>query len=124
MPALPRVVADARRAVTQWSVGWDVPHLADSLELLVSEMVTNAVIHGFGPVQVRGSFDGYRVRIEVQDDATAVPRAHVTAATELDEHGRGLQLIAMLADDWGTAGTATGKSVWVELATAGAPPLP
>lgn len=124
LPAQPRVVADARRAVTAWCRGWELVHLADSVELLVSEMVTNAVVHGIGPVQVHGAFDGSRIRVEVQDNAAAVPEGRVTAATELDEHGRGLQLIAMLADSWGTTPTPTGKTVWIELAAAGPPPLP
>ena len=96
----------------------------DSVVLLVSELVTNAIIHGMGTVVVVADWDGVRIRVEVHDEDPNGPSAHVTAATQLDEHGRGLQLIAMLADSWGTTQTNAGKSVWIELAAAGAPPLP
>ena len=99
-------------------------HLVDSIELLVSELVTNAIVHGTGTVLVVAHWDGARIRVEVHDQDPSGPQAHVTAATQLDEHGRGLQLIAMLADSWGTDSTDAGKSVWIELAAAGAPPLP
>lgn len=99
-------------------------HLVDSIELLVSELVTNALLHATGTVQVFGDYDGVRVRVEVHDHDAAVPKGHVTPPADLDEHGRGLQLIAMLADSWGSTPTSLGKAVWIELAAAGPPPLP
>lgn len=90
----------------------------------MSELVTNAVLYATGPVQVLWDYDGVRVRVEVHDRDPNPPRAHVTAATDLDEHGRGLQLVAMLADSWGSTRTTAGKAVWIELAAAGSPPLP
>ena len=90
---------------------------------MVSELVTNAVLHATGLVQVLADFDGTRLRLEVHDEDSSPLRAHVTAPTELDEHGRGLQLVAMLADSWGTTMTNGGKAVWIELAAAGPPPL-
>jgi hypothetical protein len=86
-------------------------------------MVTNAVMHAAGPVQLVADYDGSRVRVEVHDEDPGLPQPHVTAPTELDEHGRGLQLIAMLADSWGSLATAAGKAVWIELAAAGPAPL-
>ena len=86
--------------------------------------MTNAIVHGVGNVLVVADWDGVRIRVEVHDQDSRGPQAHVTAATQLDEHGRGLQLIAMLADSWGTTHTESGKLVWIELAAAGAPPLP
>jgi hypothetical protein len=86
--------------------------------------VTNAIVHGFGTVRVLADYDGTRVRVEVHDQDSAVPEAHVTHATQLDEHGRGLQLIAMIADSWGTKRTSAGKAVWIELTAAGVAPLP
>ena len=118
------VVADARRAVGDWCLGWQLGHLVDSMELLVSELVTNAILHATGPVQVRGDYNGTRVRVEVHDHDPAPPQAHVTPASALDEHGRGLQLVAMLADSWGNIRTSDGKAIWIELAAAGPPPLP
>lgn len=87
-------------------------------------MVTNAIVHGVGAVRMVADFDGARIRVEIHDQDPNPPEAHVTAATELDEHGRGLQLIAMLADSWGTKRTDDGKVVWIEIAKAGIPPLP
>ena len=117
-------VADARHAVTDWCECWRLTHLTDAVELLVSELVTNAVVHGLGAVRVLADFDGTRIRVEVHDHDPIPPRPHVTAATELDEHGRGLQLVAMLADRWGSTRTFDGKMVWIELAVAGPAPLP
>jgi anti-sigma regulatory factor (Ser/Thr protein kinase) len=110
--------------VSDWCRGWQLFHLVDSVELLVSELVTNAILHGVGAVRLVADYDGTRIRVEVHDHDPNAPEAHVTAATQLDEHGRGLQLIAMLADSWGTRRTDVGKAVWIELAAAGAPPLP
>jgi anti-sigma regulatory factor (Ser/Thr protein kinase) len=123
LPSRASVVADARHAVTDWCLGWRAAHLAEAIELLVSELVTNAVVHGVGPVRIVADFDGHRVRVEVHDRDPDHPQAHVTAPTELDEHGRGLQLVAMLADRWGSLRTGDGKAVWVELALAGPSPL-
>lgn len=123
LPPRTSSVVDARHAVTDWCQNWRLEHLADAIEVLVSELVTNAVVHGVGPVRLVADFDGDRVRIEVHDREPHGPRAHVSAATDLDEHGRGLQLVAMLADRWGSLGTADGKVVWIELAAAGASPL-
>ena len=123
LPPRPSVVGDARRAVTGWCRHWQLVHLVDAIELLVSELVTNAIVHGVGPVLVTADYDGKRLRVEVHDDDPDLPQGHVTAPTELDEHGRGLQLIAMLADTWGSTSTPDGKSVWIELAAAGPSPL-
>ena len=120
---MPSVVAQARHAITECCRGWHVHHLVDAVELLVSEMVTNAITHAVGPVRVVADFDGDRVRVEVHDNSPDGPRARVTPPSDLDEHGRGLQLIAMLADRWGSTGTSTGKAVWIELAVAGPSPL-
>jgi anti-sigma regulatory factor (Ser/Thr protein kinase) len=110
--------------VSGWCRAWRVGHLADSVELLVSELVTNAIVHGAGTVRVVADFDGTRLRVEVHDQDPAAPEAHVTHASQLDEHGRGLQLIAMIADSWGTKRTPEGKAVWIELTAAGVAPLP
>lgn len=118
------VVADARHAVKDWCGGWRLAHLADAVELLVSELVTNAVVHGLGVVRVVAEYDGERLRVEVYDHDPIPPRPHVTAGIDLDEHGRGLQLIAMLSDSWGSARTFDGKVVWVELTASGPAPLP
>ncbi|MGP3970803.1 ATP-binding protein [Streptomyces sp. 6N223] len=114
----PGSVAMARRAATQAYAAypWIDPAL---VALLVSEAATNAVLHSTGsdfdvlchsPSPLDGS-----VQIEVHDRSRAVPCPR--QATELDEHGRGLALLDLLAAAWRTEATATGKSFVVTLAT-------
>lgn len=103
------------RSFTRLTLGeWMLP---DALErdaiLLVSEMVTNAIVHGRGPIQLRLRRAQEHVLIEVSDTATAVPRK--LRPTASDVHGRGLQLVAMMADEWGTRPVRDGKSVWCAL---------
>ena len=124
LPPRTSVVADARHAVKDWCIAWRLTHLEDAVELLVSELVTNAVVHGLGAVRVFADYDGTRLRVEVHDHDPIPPRPHVTAGADLDERGRGLQLVAMLADSWGSARTFDGKVVWIELTAAGPAPLP
>ena len=82
-----------------------------------------AVLYATGPVHVLGDYEA-SVCVSRCRTATRTRPGHVTAATDLDEHGRGLQLVAMLADSWGSTRTIAGKAVWIELAAAGPPPLP
>ena len=84
--------------------------------LLVSEMVTNAIVHGRAPIELRLRRGRPHLLLEVDDTATAVPRK--LRPTPSDVHGRGLQLVAQIADQWGTRPTADGKSVWCVLALA------
>ena len=84
--------------------------VADVAELLVSELVTNAVLHAGTVVRLRILGDGSGVRIEVSDGMEAKPsrrRYSAEAAT-----GRGLGLVEALAADWGTRSDGAGKTVW------------
>jgi len=81
--------------------------------LATSELVTNAVLHGIGPLELRLRAYGEKVRLEVLDRATFQPRK--LRPTAEDENGRGLQVVAALAERWGTRGTEDGKSVWCVL---------
>ena len=93
---------------------WALPDsLARDAILLVSEMVTNAIVHGRGPIQLRLRRAREHLLVEVEDTATAVPRK--LRPTSSDVHGRGLQLVAMMADEWGTRPVRGGKSVWCAL---------
>jgi signal transduction histidine kinase/DNA-binding response OmpR family regulator len=104
-------VADARHFVSSALRAQGVTDsLVDDIELLVSELVTNALIHGRPPVQLRLRIGDRNVVLEVLDRATYLPRR--LRPTVEDEHGRGLQLVALLADRWGTRPTREGKSVW------------
>ena len=101
----------ARDFVQETMRTWGVSaELVDDVVLLVSELVTNAVIHGRPPVEVRLRRSLDSVVLEVHDGATTLPRKQRPAPE--DEHGRGLLLVALLADRWGTSPTPHGKSVW------------
>jgi signal transduction histidine kinase/DNA-binding response OmpR family regulator len=95
---------------------WGLPaRLLDDVLLLVSELVTNAVVHGRPPIELRLRHTGTHLVIEAQDAASFLPRK--LRPTVDDEHGRGLQLVAALADRWGTRPTGRGKSVWCVVGT-------
>lgn len=93
---------------------WAVPHLTDPVELALTELVTNVYRHvpdRWCTVTLLRTETG--VRIEVHDRSPAAP-AHRTA-TEWEESGRGLTLIALLTDKWDVAPEPTGKTIWCEL---------
>jgi anti-sigma regulatory factor (Ser/Thr protein kinase) len=118
LPGEPGAVHNARCLVRGQLCGWDLDSVADITELLVSELVTNALRHATGPIGVRlvrrpGGLRGV-LRVEVLDPLPDPPRAR--AARPEDEGGRGLQLVASSARRWGTRPGGTGKAVWFELA--------
>ncbi|MEV0667508.1 ATP-binding protein [Actinomadura luteofluorescens] len=90
---------------------WGLHDLAETARLLVSELVTNALVHGAGSVGLR-LIRGRTLLCEVHDDGADLPHLRHTEAT--DESGRGLQLVGHLAARWGTHRTAGGKVVWFE----------
>jgi hypothetical protein len=106
-----RAVTQARAAAGRTLHEWAVPNpIAHDIVLLVTELVTNAVLHGQPPIQLRLRRTSAHIVVEVDDSATFLPRR--LRATPEDEHGRGLQLVSLLAQRWGTRPTASGKSVW------------
>ncbi|MFF5142208.1 SpoIIE family protein phosphatase [Streptomyces sp. NPDC013157] len=102
----------ARRLTRQALAGWGLEDLTDTAELLVSEIVTNAVRHASRPISLRLLRTDV-LRCEVGDDVPQLPRLRQAKAT--DEHGRGLYLVHRLARRWGTTRLGTGKIVWFEL---------
>jgi serine phosphatase RsbU (regulator of sigma subunit)/anti-sigma regulatory factor (Ser/Thr protein kinase) len=113
----PDAVPRARRFTTSSLTG--VPAaLAEDSELLVTELVTNAVLHGAPPVTLRLIRDGEAVRVEVWDGGRAVP-IRALGSTEAMT-GRGLSLVAALANNWGVdRSTDGGKLVWAEVRAGG-----
>ncbi|GGZ77279.1 hypothetical protein GCM10010371_41310 [Streptomyces subrutilus] len=103
----------ARRALTRWGL----EELSDSLELLVSEVVTNAVRYAERPVTLRLLRTDV-LRCEVGDDSPQLPRQR--RARDTDEGGRGLFLVNRLTRRWGATRLSSGKVVWFELALPGA----
>jgi serine phosphatase RsbU (regulator of sigma subunit) len=102
----------ARRLTRQALADWGLEELTDTAELLVSEIVTNAVRHASRPISLR-LLRTEVLRCEVGDDVPQLPR--LRRATPEEEHGRGLFLVNRLARRWGTTRLGTGKNVWFEL---------
>ncbi|MFF7212518.1 ATP-binding protein [Streptomyces sp. NPDC008238] len=111
-------VADVRRLLREALRSWGVPDLADTAELLTTELVTNALRHtDRGAVLTVTLQPGAarRLRVEVRDFTTRHPR--LRAPSDRRTSGRGLLLVQSLADAWGVRpdGDGTGKIVWFEL---------
>jgi serine phosphatase RsbU (regulator of sigma subunit)/anti-sigma regulatory factor (Ser/Thr protein kinase) len=92
---------------------WGLADLIPLAELVVSELVTNAVRYAQGTIGLRLVYEG-GLFIEVLDDSAALPRLRY--AEDDDERGRGLQVVSQLAHRWGARRAGTGKIVWCELA--------
>jgi anti-sigma regulatory factor (Ser/Thr protein kinase) len=111
----PAAVPVARRQVQSVVRAWDVPADPADVALLTSELVTNAVRHAAGPVvTLVVSCSRGQVRVDVHDTSCVLPElADVPADAE---SGRGLHLVASLADEWGFYRTPAGKAVYFMLA--------
>ncbi|WP_405360608.1 SpoIIE family protein phosphatase [Kitasatospora sp. NBC_00085] len=114
-----REVRRARALVREQLAGWHLEALADTTELLVSELVTNAVRVARDRVQLQ-LIRVDKLLVEVSDDNHNLPS--LEPAEQLGETGRGLTLVTKLAECWGTARKAVGKVVWFELPLPPAPP--
>jgi PAS domain S-box-containing protein len=106
--------ADARQLVADHLEARDLPAglVADAV-LATSELVTNAVLYGQPPIDLRMRIEGADVVVEVRDQAAHQPRK--LRPDDDDEHGRGLQIVAALSARWGTRPTEEGKAVWCML---------
>ncbi|MFG2723049.1 ATP-binding protein [Streptomyces sp. NPDC048416] len=98
---------------------WGFAHRRDDVLLCVSELCTNALVHGVPPgrgfLLRMGLVGGGLLRVEVQDSGGGVPRV----ADAADEGGRGLLLVEAVADKWGVGERDPGKSVWCEFGCPG-----
>lgn len=100
----------ARAEMASWAL---LDEVADTATLLASELVTNALVHGRGDVELRLRLTRDRLLVEVEDAGEHLPRRR--RATPEEEGGRGLHMVSTLADRWGTRHTDVGKLVWAEL---------
>lgn len=107
----PSVVADARSLTADRLTAWGLDGLVFTFELIVSELVTNAVRYGNGRIRLRLIRQDALI-CEVSDASSSSPRMRHARTT--DEGGRGLFLVAQLARRWGTRYTTDGKIVWAE----------
>uniref|UniRef100_UPI003557E7E7 SpoIIE family protein phosphatase n=1 Tax=Streptomyces spectabilis TaxID=68270 RepID=UPI003557E7E7 len=113
LPREPRSVGHARELACARLREWGLDPLVDTAELLVSELVTNALRYGEGEIRLRLLLDRTLV-CEVWDAGLVQPRRR--RARDTDEGGRGLQLVGLLSAAWGSRRTPRGKTVWFELA--------
>ncbi|MFK0151739.1 SpoIIE family protein phosphatase [Streptomyces sp. NPDC090493] len=128
----PAAVAPARAGVARQLAAWGLADLSFAAELVVSELVTNAIRYGRPPVRLRlirpltpdrpGAGPARAVLCEVSDAGGTVP--HLRSARTFDEGGRGLLLVARLAARWGTRHARHDKTVWAELTETGPPGFP
>ncbi|MDH6515481.1 serine phosphatase RsbU (regulator of sigma subunit)/anti-sigma regulatory factor (Ser/Thr protein kinase) [Streptomyces sp. SAI-135] len=109
----PAEVGRARAVVREQLHDWGLARLADGAELMVSELVTNALRHSHSrPVELRLVRED-TLLCEVDDDDHDLP--NLLSAGPTDEQGRGLRVVSTLAREWGASRTKSGKTVWFEL---------
>ncbi|MEV6613402.1 SpoIIE family protein phosphatase [Streptomyces sp. NPDC051051] len=113
VPPDPAAVAGVRAAATDKLDEWGLSELGFSTELVLSELVTNAVRYGCEPIHLRLIHDRTLI-CEVADGSSTSP--HLRYAATTDEGGRGLFLVSQLTERWGTRYTAQGKVIWAEQA--------
>lgn len=113
LPALPRTVGQARRAVRQALVDAGGTHLLDAAQLVVSELVTNAVVHAGTDVTLRITAESDAIRVEIEDSSPHLPVRRTWSRTA--GTGRGLMIVEEHADRWSAVRTNGGKVVWFEI---------
>ncbi|MFG2191890.1 ATP-binding protein [Streptomyces sp. NPDC048639] len=136
---LPRTATaprSARRLIDAVLDEWCTPgDIADTLRLLTSELITNAVAHGNGRIELVLSLSPYAgshpltgrrpyavLRVEVSDDSPFPARRDGRPEDDEYEHGRGLLLVEALSDRWGQEARTGGKQLWCEFALSGPAP--
>ena len=113
-----RSVPAARAFAREALAAWGVRERADDVLLCVSELATNALVHGVPPGRgflLRLVPCGDGVRVEVHDSGEGVPAVPQADVREPGEGGRGLLLVSELADKWGVGERDPGKVVWFEV---------
>ncbi|MFD9792185.1 ATP-binding protein [Streptomyces sp. NPDC059070] len=108
-------VPEVRRALRELLGHWGHGEPVDVAELLICELVTNALVHTDHGAVVTATLAPAGLRVEVHDFTPVLPEPHVPSADD-GTHGRGLLLVQALADAWGVRAHEAGKVVWFELA--------
>ncbi|WP_084729753.1 SpoIIE family protein phosphatase [Streptacidiphilus neutrinimicus] len=111
VPEDPAAVAEVRAKAARQLHRWNLDDLAFTTELILSELITNAIRHASGPITVR-LLRTRSLVCEVSDGSSTAP--HVRYAASTDEGGRGLFLVAHMSERWGTRYTDRGKIIWTE----------
>ncbi|MZG15195.1 SpoIIE family protein phosphatase [Streptomyces sp. SID5914] len=120
LPADASVVGTARRLVDRQLAAWNLDEAVYTTAIVVSELVTNAIRYGKGPVRLRLIRDRGRLLTEVTDANSASP--HLRRARENDEGGRGLFIVMRLSTHWGVRHSRHAKTIWSEQRLDGGPP--
>ncbi|MFE2549042.1 SpoIIE family protein phosphatase [Streptomyces sp. NPDC059355] len=118
VPADPAAVSRVRGAASAQLAAWGLGDVSFTAELILSELITNAIRYGNAPIRVRMLRDRSLI-CEVSDGSSTSP--HLRYAATTDEGGRGLFLVAQYSERWGTRYTERGKVIWAELPLAGEP---
>ncbi|MFJ2111807.1 MULTISPECIES: ATP-binding protein [unclassified Streptomyces] len=110
-------VPEVRHALREMLRHWEERDSAEVAELLMSELVTNALVHTETGAVVTATVADSHLRVEVRDFVAALPHRLLPDRPAPDDatHGRGLALVRSLADDWGIRARPVGKVVWFEL---------
>jgi PAS domain S-box-containing protein len=111
LPADPALVAEARKTAVRQLEEWGFGELAFTTELVVSELVTNAIRHAAGPIRLR-LIRAHALICEVFDGGATAP--HLRHPRTTDEGGRGLLLVSQFTQRWGTRFVPEGKIIWAE----------
>ncbi|MEW2119399.1 SpoIIE family protein phosphatase [Streptomyces sp. NPDC005474] len=111
LPEHPTAAGQARGHVRSQLATWHLDDLTATTELLVSELIGNVIRHAQGPIQLR-LVHSRSLICEVSDGSQSIPR--IRCASDTDEGGRGLQLVAALAHRWGARYAPNGKCIWAE----------
>ncbi|WP_432743760.1 SpoIIE family protein phosphatase [Streptomyces sp. JH002] len=112
IPDDPASCGVARRDIAGQLTRWDLQEAVFTTELVVTELIANAIRHASGPIRLRLILDRTLI-IEVSDTSSTAP--HLRRAAGFDEGGRGLMLVAQLTQRWGTRHSPSGKTIWAEL---------
>ncbi|WEO93954.1 SpoIIE family protein phosphatase [Streptomyces sp. FXJ1.172] len=116
----PQALVRARHMIRATVLAWGAAERADEIELVAGELITNVLLHTEGPAVVTlRALEGsdHRLRIEVEDSSSALPRRR--EAGEDGVSGRGLLLVDRIADVWGVEARGCGKAVWCEFLVPG-----
>jgi hypothetical protein len=118
----PVSAARTRDFIRQHLIAHDLPYMVEDIQLVASELATNAMVHARTPFAVTLSeLDGL-VLLDVRDGSTAVPAR--TAPQVMDLGGRGLMIVELLSHSWGVSTDGSGsKSVWASFATRTGPAM-
>ncbi|MGX5187374.1 SpoIIE family protein phosphatase [Streptomyces avermitilis] len=114
-PGDPEALTEARHMIRAAVRAWGAREHADEIELVADELITNALMHTEGSAIVTLRVltgPDHRLRVEVEDSSSALPRRR--EARECEVSGRGLLLVDRLADVWGVEARGSGKCVWCE----------